>query len=93
MADKETTVVNKTKGKFDVYIGRSSFFGNPYKIGVDGNREEVIEKYKDWFEDRLKDEIFLMEVLELRGKVLGCYCKPEACHGDVIVEFLDNYKE
>jgi len=42
---KETKVVNKYKNRFDVYIGRGSSFGNPFEIGIHGDRNEVIKKY------------------------------------------------
>jgi hypothetical protein len=85
----KTIVVNKYKEKFDIYIGRGSAFGNPFVIGQDGTREEVIEKYRDWFYKRIKNERFLKLVLKLKGKRLGCFCKPLSCHGDIIVEFLE----
>jgi len=83
-------VVNIRKEEADVYIGRGSSFGNPFVIGKDGDRERVIGKYQVYFYSRLSsDEAFKQQVLALRGKKLGCYCKPKACHGDVIVEYLN----
>jgi len=84
-------VVNlKLKEKYDVYIGRGSPFGNPFKIGVDGDREQVITKYRDYFYNRIKnDAVFRQQVKQLKGKILGCFCKPLPCHGDVIVEYLE----
>ncbi|MFA7101502.1 MAG: DUF4326 domain-containing protein [Bacilli bacterium] len=86
-----TTVVNiyKTKDLNYVYIGRGSPFGNPFVIGKDGIREEVIEKYRSYFRGKLEDPAFKAMVLRLRGKRLGCFCKPKACHGDIIKEWLD----
>jgi hypothetical protein len=82
----ETKVVNKKSKKFDVFIGRPSKWGNPYKIGVDGTREQVIEKYRKY----LLDNNSLMNSLpELVGKRLGCFCKPLACHGDVLVQMIN----
>ena len=75
-------VVHKDHRKFDTYIGRPSKWGNPFVIGRDGTREEVIAKYRD-----------LLPVLpgrleeirtELRGHKLGCFCAPQPCHGDVL---------
>jgi len=86
---KRTRLVNKDNEWCDVYIGRGSKFGNPYIIGKDGTREEVIEKYRDWFNKKIKKPRFRKEVLKLRGKKLGCYCAPKACHGDVIIEWLN----
>jgi len=86
-----TTLVNKHYNKpYDIYIGRGSMYGNPYIIGIDGSREEVIEKYKKYFYDRIEyDEDFKKGVLNLRDKRLACFCYPKQCHGDVIIEYLD----
>lgn len=71
-------------------IDRRSPFGNPFIIGKDGDRKEVIEKYRVWFYSRIHKNLdFLYRVLKLKDKTLGCWCKPEACHGDIIKEFLD----
>jgi hypothetical protein len=85
-----TKVINirrdpKVAGEW-VYIGRGSKWGNPFVIGKDGTREEVIDKYRVWI---MSQPPLLNEIQELKGKVLGCFCKPKACHGDVIVELLE----
>lgn len=82
----KTKVVNKYKEPYDVYIGRGSIWGNPFIIGKDGTREEVIEKYREYF---LWHTNLLSKVHELKGLTLGCFCKPEACHGDVLAEYAD----
>ena len=70
-----------------VYCGRPSKYGNPYKIGKDGTREEVIEKYKEWLRGKLKDNPKFLD--PLIGKDLVCYCKTnESCHCDVIISYL-----
>ena len=77
-----------------VYVGRAnprrglaeSAFANPYKIGQDGNRAEVIEKYRSWLLGRQE---LVLKLHELRGRRLACWCKPEPCHGDVLVELVD----
>lgn len=80
-----TTVVHVMHGTFDVYIGRPSKWGNPFKIGHDGTRAEVIAKY----EKHIRERPDLLKALpELRGKRLGCHCKPMPCHGDVLVRLL-----
>ena len=85
-----TKVVNLNKKIYDVYIGRPSLFGNPFSIGKDDPRDVVIKKYKQYFLDRIKkDDKFKEEVLKLKDKTLGCYCKPSKCHGDIIAEWLD----
>lgn len=88
-----TTVVNmRTHGqKGCTKIDRTTAFGNPFIIGKDGTREEVIAKYRDYFRNRLlKDPACRAAVEKLRDRILGCWCKPEACHGDIIKEWLDS---
>jgi hypothetical protein len=86
----ETTgrVVHCKRQRFDVYIGRPSKWGNKFVIGKDGTRDDVIRKYESW----LRTQPDLLAALpELRGKVLGCWCSPQACHGDVLVRLaLEN---
>ena len=90
--NKDMKVVNLRKEKYEIYIGRPSIFGNPFSIAKYG-REECIEKYKEYFYRRIKDDKRFKEaVLKLKGKTLGCFCKPEICHGDIIVDYL-NKKE
>jgi hypothetical protein len=85
-----TKLVNQRNSPCDVDIGRPSIFGNPFRIGRDGTRMEVIQKYRDYFHARIQyDDRFRLAVEELRGKTLGCYCSPLPCHGDVIVDFLE----
>ncbi|MFW6242770.1 MAG: DUF4326 domain-containing protein [bacterium] len=83
-------VVHCKKENYDIYIGRGSKWGNPFKIGVDGNRDEVIEKYKNYI---LDNSNLLSQLHELEGKVLGCWCKPKRCHGDVLKELVENKPE
>jgi len=79
-------VVNLREEGYEVYIGRGSKWGNRFVIGRDGDREEVIWKYREWI---LKNDYLLSCLGELKDKVLGCYCKPLACHGDVLVELVE----
>ena len=85
---KQTNVVNRYKSAFDVYIGRGSKWGNPFKIGVDGDRKTVINLYREWI---IHQPVF-NDIKELRGKTLGCFCHPLPCHGDVLIEFLERNK-
>lgn len=92
-----TKVVNKDKGdKFDVYIGRGSSWGNPYAVGFgaspgeeQNDRDEAIRKFKYDFERGFLKKS-KEDAIELKGKILGCHCKPLACHGDVIAEYLNS---
>jgi len=81
-----TSVVNLKKDSYDVYIGRGSKWGNPFRIGPDGTRDDVVEKYYRYILNKLE---LLKSLHELKGKTLGCYCKPEACHGDVLVYLIN----
>ena len=83
-------VVNLRKEKYDVYIGRGSKWGNKFVISKDGDREEVIRKYREWI---LNNKELLSSLHELRGKILGCFCKPLACHGDVLAELVNESEE
>jgi hypothetical protein len=86
------SVVHCKKEPYDVYIGRPSKWGNPFthlKDGktlakfIMGSRDEAVEAYREWITNG--DGKHLMEDLpELKNKVLGCWCNPQACHGDVL---------
>ena len=82
----KTRVVHINQETFDVYIGRPSIWGNPFVIGKDGTRGEVIAKYK---EHLLGHPELLDRLPSIKGKILGCFCKPKACHGDVIAKLAD----
>jgi len=83
-------LVNKKIHSYDIFIGRPSIYGNPFKIGPDGNREEVVMKYRKYFHDRIESDQLFREAVELlRNKVLGCFCTPLLCHGSVFVEYLE----
>jgi len=90
-----TSVVNGTKEHYDVYIGRAGrgskgYFGNPFQIGRDGTRHEVIQKFEAYFLARLdSDPEYNRRILALKGKILGCFCDPLPCHGHVIAKWVD----
>mgnify|MGYP003564749057 CR=1 FL=1 len=80
-------VVHCKKEKYDVYIGRGSKWGNPFKIGVHGNRYEVIAQYEAYLINKRPDLINALP--ELENKILGCWCKPLKCHGDVLKKIVE----
>ena len=85
-----TTVVNKythTPTPDDVYIGRGSKWGNPFRIGEHGTREGVVQRYACMI---VENDELLAQVHELKGKNLICYCAPKLCHGDVLKEIADS---
>lgn len=81
-----TRVVNVRHEGYDVLIARPSKWGNPFQIGRDGSRKQVIKLYEIHLRRRPD---LLVALPELAGKRLGCHCKPEACHGDVLVKLLN----
>ena len=69
-----------------VYIGRGSKWGNPFRIGPDGDRATVIAKYERW----LARQYHLLAAADaLRGHDLVCFCAPLPCHGDVLLRFAN----
>jgi len=78
-------VVHCKKEPYDVYIGRPGPWGNPFVIGKDGTREEVIQKYENWIRSQPH---LLAKLKELKGKTLGCWCRPYKCHGDILVKLI-----
>jgi len=85
--ETHSLVVHCKRDEFDVYIGRGTKWGNPYIIGRDGDRKEVIDKYRQYIVMRRKD--LLNDLEELKGKRLGCWCAPKACHGDVLIDLIN----
>lgn len=87
----------------NVYIGRAhvvfidgkrhpaedSPWANPYKIDSKHSRDKVLKKYKKYIKEKLESPLVVQEFLKLRGKKLGCWCSPEPCHGDILIEILD----
>lgn len=72
-----------------VYVGRGSKWGNPWVIGRDGTRTEVIGKYAAWLLGERQDLVDAARV-ELRGKDLVCHCAPLACHGEILMQVANN---
>lgn len=79
-------VVHCKREAFDVYIGRPSKWGNPYKLTKESDRAEVLRLYEKWLMQQPK---LLADLHELRGKVIGCWCAPKACHGDVLARLAN----
>jgi hypothetical protein len=89
-----TKVVHCKRSDYDVYIGRGrdpktgeeSPWGNPFRIGPDGTREQVINKYRVWIKTQPQ---LMARIPELKDKVLGCFCAPNYCHGYVLAAMAD----
>lgn len=93
----ETVVINMNKhlkvlkyaedNGLYVRIDRFSDWGNPFLLDDDGNREEVC----DWFENYYLPfrKSLNKKIKHLKGKVLGCHCYPNRCHGDTLKSIVD----
>ncbi|PPQ35562.1 protein of unknown function [Rhodoblastus acidophilus] len=84
-----TAVVNKhthIKTPNDTYIGRGGKWGNPFVIGKDGDRNEVVRKYRCMI---TANDKLLADIHELKGRNLVCFCAPKLCHGDILKELAD----
>jgi len=79
-------VVHCEREPYDVYIGRPGPWGNPWPVGDYGTREQVIALYEDHL---LHSKDLRARLPELRGKVLGCWCAPLPCHGDVLLKWAN----
>jgi hypothetical protein len=86
-------VVHCKREEFDVYIGRGSRWGNPYshKVGtlaehVVESRTEAIQKFEEYL---LSNEELMASLPDLKGKTLGCWCKPKSCHGDILLRYAN----
>lgn len=69
-----------------VYIGRPGKWGNPFIVGRDGNRDQVVALHRKWIHSQTQ---LLADLPELRGRDLVCYCAPLTCHGDVLLELAN----
>ena len=69
-----------------VLVARPSKWGNPFVLGRDGTREEVIHKYREYI---LASPELMSQIHELRGKDLVCYCAPMHCHADILLELAN----
>ncbi len=80
-------IVGTRSTKTREYVARPSKWGNRFVIGKDGTREEVIEKYMDWF---CEQDHLIAALDELRGKDLVCWCAPLRCHADFLLELASS---
>lgn len=94
MNKPRAVAVNLRHEPYDVYIGRGSMWGNPfshqpsqYTVTRVATREEAIRRYSEWIREQ---PALMATISELRGKKLGCYCKPAACHGDVLAALAND---
>ena len=100
--DGGTVVANMRDGKDEALItwakdngcfqriDRKSQWGNPYELGKDGDRKTVCESYIYYFKKKLS---LHQQLIDIKGKVLGCWCYPESCHGDYLKDLADGTDE
>lgn len=80
-----TTVVNIEYDACDVSIMRPSPLGNPFHIGIHGTRDEVCDLFEKYAKMKMREDPKYRELVRsLKGKRLGCCCKPKRCHGDTL---------
>jgi len=92
-----TKVVHCKRERFDYYVGRPTIFGNPFRVGIDGDNDECVEKFRRWIKGEIyrdleqdKRQTILENVHLLKGLTLGCWCRPfKSCHGDVLAEMAE----
>lgn len=89
----KTQVVHFKKEACDIYIGRPSKWGNPFshKEGTlaefkTGSRKEAVDKFEQYL---ISNKDLMKDLPSLKGKVLGCWCKPQLCHGDILAKYAD----
>jgi hypothetical protein len=96
----KTKVVHCKEDSYDIYIGRkkntNNHYGNPFRIDKNCTRDESISNFRMWilgfdFNDIESErrKWILIHIKDLKGKTLGCWCKPKACHGDILAELVD----
>lgn len=71
-----------------VYVGRPSPWGNPYAKGPHADREDVINKFRDYAEKRIQMEPEWLSPLK-GATALVCWCSPLPCHAQVLLDLLD----
>lgn len=86
----EPRVVHWKKEPYNVYIGRPSKWGNPFIVGTRGmSHADAVSAYRNWINSSLNITLREAAKKELRGKILGCWCAPKPCHGDVLLEIAN----
>lgn len=99
ISDVSCSVVHCKKAPYDIYIGRPSKWGNPFTHRQDGktlakyivgSREEAVEAYREWITNG-EGKHLMKDLPELKNKVIGCWCKPKSCHGDILSELVSKH--
>lgn len=84
-----TRVVNVHKDPYDIYIGRPSKWGNPFRMQTGISRAQAVALHREWWYAPEQEKLREAALVELKDKVLACHCHPLACHGHTIAEFIN----
>ena len=94
--------VKNEYGKKERYPKKDSIFANPFKVkknnnGIGDNRIDVIDLYEEYITKKIEDEELYNDLLFLKNKSLGCWCKEKnkevKCHGDILIKLLERYEK
>ena len=80
-------VVHCKQARYDIYIGRPTKWGNPFVLTNECDRDAIVDQYRKWL--MTKPELVAAARKELKGKILGCWCTPRSCHGDVLAKVAE----
>ena len=80
-------ILNTDTGNKERFPKKDSIWANPFSVKKYG-REGCLEKYKDYIEHKIRTEPTIYDLNLLKNKKLGCWCKPEKCHGDILIELM-----
>lgn len=83
----KTRVVHCKREPYDIYIGRPSKWGNPFLLWEEQDRAKVLIQYENYLRREVREG--RLKPKQLKGKVLGCWCAPRLCHGDVLAAFAE----
>lgn len=92
-----SNVVHCKRAPYDIYIGRGSKWGNPFShkhgtqaLSITKTRADAIQAYKSYL---LTSPKLIAALPELKGKILGCWCHPKPCHGEILAYYAENPDE
>lgn len=82
------------------YPKKDSIWANPFKLSKESDRKTSLKKYEIYIREKIVSDGDVYDLFQLKGKNLGCWCKDsslheseqEACHGDVLVNLMDEYR-
>lgn len=89
----------KPKQPWQVKVDRSSPLGNIFYMKDESHRDEVCDKYQEWFNNTVlqsgqvssyNELVRLYSLYKEHGKLeLFCWCAPKRCHAETIKKFLE----